>query len=150
MNEKLVISRVNSENLTNEILVNLKQNFPENEDNPSWDLSSIKNFVNNPNNVLLIGDIDSEVVAYLYGYILEKPEKVKHFLIYELSTNPKYQQRGIMRKLIENLLELLKQQGLAEAWVLTNKSNIPATSLYKNTGANPENIDDELYVYKFI
>jgi ribosomal protein S18 acetylase RimI-like enzyme len=144
---EISIKQITESDITIEFVNQLRLEFPKDEDNPEWEIEKVLNFVSDDKNLLLIGYYNNEIASFLYGHVLDRFDDQKQFFIYELGTNDKYQRKGIMKAIIETLLLELKRCDFDEAWVLTNKSNIPATSLYASTGAITESSDEVMYVY---
>jgi ribosomal protein S18 acetylase RimI-like enzyme len=133
--------------VTPELIAQLTAAFPQSETNPAWDLESLQHFTGSENNILLLAQVEGELAAFVFGNVLDRPDKQKQFLIYELSTTAKYRRQGVMRKLLEYLFSILRERNFTEAWVLTNKNNLPAESLYQACGGMPEHDDDQMFVF---
>ncbi len=58
------------------------------------------------------------------------PDKDPQLFINEVSVIKAYQNEGIGRKLVKCLCKYGKELGCAEAWIATEKSNIPAQKAY--------------------
>jgi aminoglycoside 6'-N-acetyltransferase I len=56
----------------------------------------------------------------------------------EVAVAPAYQRQGVARRMLDEMFELGRELGCAEAWVGTEAGNLPATALYEARGASPE------------
>lgn len=145
---EIIVNKIRESDVDVDFVNQLKVAFPVEDTNPIWELENIRSLVQNPKNIFLIGYLNGYMAGFVYGYMLDRPDNKKDFLIYEVSTSIKYRRKGVMKAIIHSLLSTLKKLDFDEAWVLTNKSNVPATSLYEKTGGVVENECDIMFVYK--
>jgi len=69
------------------------------------------------------------------------PDKEPQLWINEVSVAPPYPERGIGKAVLHALLERGRELGCSEAWVLTDKENLPARALYASAaGEETEHI----------
>jgi ribosomal protein S18 acetylase RimI-like enzyme len=82
--------------------------------------------------VALDGDL---VVGFVSAVIYLHPDKsALELWINEIGVAPTHQRQGTGKALMQAILEIAKQSGCREAWVLTGRSNLPATSMYRSIG----------------
>jgi len=144
----IIAKFITGKDVTADFVEGLKVAFPADQENPEWDLKKTQAFAGNTSNIMIVGYLGGELAGFLYGYILDRPDNQKQFLIYEVSTSKKFRRKGVMKEIFNTLFDYLKNNDFDEAWVLTNKSNIAATSLYKTMDGRQENADDVMYTFK--
>jgi len=79
---------------------------------------------------------------------LDGPER--QMLLYEIAVAPEYQRQGIGAALIRALEQICRDEGFAEMFVFTNRSNAAAMRLYASTGAHTEADDEQMFVWTYI
>ena len=100
----------------------------------SAETSSLKDFIENENNYLLLAYESSEIVGMLIAYKLQKIDIRKiELLLYEIEVKRDFRKKGIATQLIEHLKEIGRKEGAHEIWVLMDIENKDATQLYDST-----------------
>ena len=97
--------------------------------------SSAREFLDDPRHRLVVA-IDSDVVVgFVSAVIYLHPDKpAPELWINEIGVAPTHQRQGIGKALLQAMLEEAKQSGCTEAWVLTERENAAAMTMYKSTG----------------
>jgi GNAT superfamily N-acetyltransferase len=114
-----------------------------------WDLEEREKFLSNPDNILLVAFWKDQAVGFLTANRLQRFDNRKaEVLLYEVGVLKSCRHKGIGKTLIEEVKKWAKEVGADEVWVLTNKSNIAANTLYSSAGGVTENPDDVMYVFK--
>jgi len=120
-------------------LKNMKQ-ILEN-DNTEYNIDYLKEFITKENNYGFIAIKDNNVVAFLYGYKMLRPDGRKMFYIHSVDVLPEYQNQGIGSKLMEYTLSYIKQENdCYKFFVLTEKDNIKACKLYTKYATRNEQV----------
>jgi len=70
--------------------------------------------------------------------------------LYEIAVAPEFHRRGIGTALIRGLERICREQGFAEMFVFTNRSNAAAMRLYGSTGAHTEAADEQMFVWTYV
>ena len=65
----------------------------------------------------------------------------------EVGVSPSHQNRGVGKTLMHALLEVARDAGCSEAWVLTERNNQPAMKLYQSSGGEQE--QEEIVMFSF-
>lgn len=65
--------------------------------------------------------------------------------LYDIEVLPAYRKKGIGRLMVEQLLSLLKEDGVGEIWLGTATDNHPAQQLFGTTGA--QKTDETFFEY---
>jgi ribosomal protein S18 acetylase RimI-like enzyme len=83
--------------------------------------------------VAVEGDLVVGFVSAVHYIHPDKPHL--ELWINEVGVAPTHQGRGLGSDLLRSMLEAGQSNGRSEAWVLTDRSNIPAIRLYSSNGA---------------
>lgn len=103
-------------------------------DNPIDD-DAARTFLADQRNHMVVAIDDAAVVGFISAIHYLHPDKPQPELwINEVGVAPAYQRQGIGKRMIAMLLQLAKELGCGEAWVLTEKGNTAARTLYSSTG----------------
>ena len=70
--------------------------------------------------------------------------------LYEIDVAPEYQRQGVGTALIRVLERICRDEGFAEMFVFTNRSNTAAMRLYASTGAHTEADDEQMFVWTYV
>lgn len=106
---------------------------------------SMRNFLSDPINYLIVAEIDKIVVGYIVAYELQRVDRnMKSMFFYEIGVLKEYRNQGIGSSLINFLKEICREKKIMKMWVGTNRSNLPAMSLYSKTGGKEDTSGDEV------
>ncbi len=114
-----------------------------------YDETALREYVANPDNILLIAYVDGRVAGISLAMKLLKPYTGNQHWLYidEVDVHPNYRKQGIGTMMMKKLLEIGKEWGLDEAWVGTEPDNKGGNSLYKSL--NPDETEEFIgYTYK--
>ena len=81
------------------------------------------------------GAVVGQVAAVVHRHADERPVEL---YVDEVAVAPAFQRRGIARLMLDEMFELGRELGCAEAWVGTEGDNRAATMLYESRGSKPE------------
>lgn len=93
--------------------------------------SSLREYLENSNNVLVGVLEDGRLAGVAIGYVLAHPSGNKTLYIDELDTHPDYRRRGIGVALMQKFYEIARQNGCSEVWLTTSQSNQISQALYR-------------------
>ena len=111
--------------------------------------SSAKEFLNDPRHRLVVALDNDLVVGFVSAVIYVHPDKpAPELWINEIGVAPTHQRQGIGKALMQAILEAAKQAGCTEAWVLTERDNLPAMTMYKSTGGEETPPDSVMFTFK--
>ena len=111
------------------------------DDNIEFDKDNLRKFIIDENNYGFIGIKDNNVIAFLYGYGLLRPDGREMFYIHSVDVLPDYQSNGIGTKLMEYTLSYIKNENrFYKYWVLTENDNIKACKLYQKYAKRDEQV----------
>src|ERR1700682_3158865 len=81
------------------------------------------------------GAIDgTRLVGFATAVHYVHPDKAAELWINEVGVVATHQRQGIARRLLEAMLELGRELGCKQAWVLTERANVAAVQLYAAAG----------------
>jgi ribosomal protein S18 acetylase RimI-like enzyme len=79
---------------------------------------------------------------------LDGPER--QMLLYEIGVDRAFQRQGFGKALVAALERICRDEGFAEMFVFTNRSNEAAMRLYASTGGHTESDDEQMFVWTFV
>jgi ribosomal protein S18 acetylase RimI-like enzyme len=111
--------------------------------------SSAQEFLNDPRHRLVVALDDELIVGFISAVIYVHPDKpAPEMWINEIGVTPSHQRQGIGKALMQAILEEAKRSGCTEAWVLTERDNLPAMSMYTSTGGEASTPDPTMFTFK--
>jgi len=103
---------------------------------------AVQEFLRDPSCYLIVAESNGTLVGALNGYALRRLYRPDpQFLLYEVDVRPNWQNQGIGKKLVSAFIEEARRRGAFEVWVLTERSNETAVSVYRHCGLSQENPD---------
>jgi len=97
--------------------------------------SAAQEFLVDPRHRLMVALDNNIVVGFVSAVIYLHPDKAAPELwINEIGVAPTHQRQGIGKTLLQAMLDNAKQSGCKEAWVLTERTNLAAMSMYRSVG----------------
>lgn len=130
-----------------DLVMQMEGDFRENFINKE----AARRFLANPQNWLFCCVDGGRIVAFLYGYELNRLDKQGNMLyVHEVGVLPKYQRQGIGTAMLEKLKECCGLLGICRFFLFTQKSNEAACALYEKVGGvngSPTD-DDRSYFFK--
>jgi ribosomal protein S18 acetylase RimI-like enzyme len=131
--------------LENEDISGLKEVIED--DNMVYSENSLKNYIENNNNIAFIVEVDNKIIGLAYCYKLERLDEIKPMLyIHSVGILSSFQNKGFGTKLIQFIAEYAKDNGFSECFVITEKSNKRACTIYERANGIADHSDDIVYV----
>ena len=110
--------------------------------------ASAKEFLKDPRHRLVVALEDNIVVGFVSAVIYLHPDKsAPELWINEVGVAHTHQRQGIGKRLLQAVLEEARQSGCTEAWVLTDRENTPAMTLYKSMGGTEALPDPTMFTF---
>jgi ribosomal protein S18 acetylase RimI-like enzyme len=81
------------------------------------------------------GEVVGQVAAVVHKHADLRPVEL---YIDEVAVAPAHQRQGVAQRMLDEMFELGRELGCAEAWLGTEADNLPATAFYEVRGAAPE------------
>ena len=111
--------------------------------------SSAREFLADPSHRLVVALDHDVVVGFVSAVIYLHPDKpAPELWINEVGVAPTHQRQGIGKRLMQTVLEEAKRSGCTEAWVLTERDNLPAMAMYTSTGGIETPPDSVMFTFK--
>ena len=111
--------------------------------------SSAGEFLGDLRHRLVIALEGSVVVGFVSAVIYLHPDKpAPELWINEIGVAPTHQRQGIGKALMQAILEEAKASGCVEAWVLTERTNLPAMAMYRSSGGEESLPDPTMFTFK--
>jgi ribosomal protein S18 acetylase RimI-like enzyme len=111
--------------------------------------SAAHEFLNDPRHRLFVALDDNLIVGFVSAVIYVHPDKsAPELWINEVGVAPTHQRQGIGKLLLQAVLEEAKRAGCMEAWVLTERENRAAMTLYKSAGGDETLPDPTMFTFK--
>lgn len=103
-------------------------------DNPI-DAQATQEFLNDVRHHLTVAMDDGVVVGFVSAVHYVHPDKrCPELWVNEVQVAPTHRRRGLATALLDRMLQLARDLGCTEAWVLTDRENEPAHRLYAALG----------------
>jgi aminoglycoside 6'-N-acetyltransferase I len=104
-------------------------------------------FLADPRHHIAVAIERKSVVGFASAVHYVHPDKPAELWINEVSVAGGHRRRGIARRLLAALLDHADALGCREAWVLTERDNLPAMALYESTGGREA--PDDVVMFSF-
>jgi aminoglycoside 6'-N-acetyltransferase I len=91
-------------------------------------------FLNDPRHHLSVAIEQGTIVGFASAVHYVHPDKQPELWINEIGVAATHRNIGLGKKLLRALFEVGRGLGCREAWVLTDRSNLPAIRLYASVG----------------
>jgi ribosomal protein S18 acetylase RimI-like enzyme len=110
-------------------------------------LESTRAFLAEERNHLLIAEVDGQPAGFLLGMEIVKPDHERpQMLLDELGVAEGFRGRGIGRALVERLVEVARERGCDEIWVLTEPGDETALGTYAAAGGKRD-LDQAMFTW---
>ncbi len=106
-----------------------------------------KEFLADPRHHLALAYYHDVIIGMASGFHYVHPDKEPALFVNEVSVIEKYQNNQVGRNLVTYLCNHAKQLGCEEAWIATEKSNIPAQKAYLAAGGKED--EESIMLYTF-
>jgi aminoglycoside 6'-N-acetyltransferase I len=104
-------------------------------------------FLADPRHHIAVAIESKSVVGFASAVHYVHPDKQAELWINEVGVAGGHRRRGIARRLLTALLEHADALGCREAWVLTERDNLPAMALYESAGGREA--PDDVVMFSF-
>jgi|SRR6266540_138705 len=111
--------------------------------------SAAQEFLNDARHRLIVALDNDLVVGFVSAVIYVHPDKpTPELWINEIGVTPTHQRQGIGKRLLQAILANAQQAGCKEAWVLTERTNQAAMTMYKSAGGDEALPDPTMFTFK--
>jgi len=112
--------------------------------------SLAREFLEDPRYHIVVAFADGLIVGFASAVHYIHPDKPSELWINEVAVAPSHQKRGIAKAILKELLQLGRELGCRNAWVLTDRNNEAANHLYRSVGGQIGEEDTVMYEFKII
>lgn len=107
-----------------------------------------REFLREDRHHVVVAEIDGDLAGYLLAYRLDRidRESAKMF-IYEIDVAEAHRRKAVGKALVESILKIAEEGKMMSSFVLTNRSNEAAVSLYRSTGGRISEDDGLVFTY---
>lgn len=110
------------------------------------DPAGLQTFFDSPDHLLILAFIGPDLAAFATLHLLPRPHSPRReAFLYEIGTRDQFLRQGAARAILQFTENLCKTQNHDGPWVITNKSNHPATQLYQSVNWISKTQDDIVY-----
>ncbi|HEV3165057.1 MAG TPA: GNAT family N-acetyltransferase [Isosphaeraceae bacterium] len=114
------------------------------------DPRATREFLADPRHHIAVAIEDGVVVGFASGVHYVHPDKPRPELwVNEIAVAPTHRGRGLGKALLNALLQVGRELGCAEAWVLTERTNVAAMGLYGSSGGSEGSYDPVMFTFRF-
>ena len=111
--------------------------------------SSARAFLTDPRHRLVVAMDEHLVVGFVSAVVYVHPDKpAPELWINEIGVTPTHHGQGIGKALMQAILAEAKQSGCSEAWVLTDRTNVPAMARYRSAGGEESLPDQTMFTFR--
>ncbi|MCO6441649.1 MAG: GNAT family N-acetyltransferase [Nitrococcus mobilis] len=107
-----------------------------------------REFLSDPRHHLAVAVDSGVVVGMASGIHYVHPDKEPELWVNEVGVAPTHRNRGLGKQLLRALLNVGRQLGCTEGWVLTDRSNAPAMRLYASCDGSEAARDQVMFTFK--
>jgi aminoglycoside 6'-N-acetyltransferase I len=105
-------------------------------------------FLADPRHHLVVAIDAGVVVGFASAVHYVHPDKPAELWINEVGVAATHRGRGVAKQVVSEMLNVARRLGCHEAWVLTDRKNVPALRLYDSCGGEPSPLDSVLFTFK--
>lgn len=112
-------------------------------------ISNVEKFLSNENNYLIAYIENAKILGFVLAYTLQRYDGRGEMLyLHEIDVVETHRKQGIATKLMNEIKEFKDKNGFDKIFLVTNKSNEAAVSLYESTGGVASSDDDIIFTFK--
>lgn len=112
-------------------------------------ISNVEKFLSNENNYLIAYIENAKILGFVLAYTLQRYDgRCEMLYLHEIDVVETHRKQGIATKLMNEIKELKDKNGFDKIFLVTNKSNEAAVSLYESTGGVASSDDDIIFTFK--
>jgi len=108
---------------------------------------SCAEFLSDARHHIAVAIDEGTVVGMASGVHYVHPDKEPELWVNEVGVAPTHRNRGLGRQLLLALLDVGRKLGCVEAWVLTDRANLPAMRVYGSCGGVEADRDQVMFTF---
>jgi len=118
-------------------------NLPASHGAGPLDDRALRAFLSQPAHYVLLAVAGQKVLGCLYGNALWQPYRASpQLFLYSIDVRPEYSGQGVGTALVRCFIAEARRAGACEVWVITNRQNRAAMTMYTRCGLRPQADDD--------
>ena len=113
----------------------IPQQWDAANDMESYDETALREYLSHDDNVLLVAYDSDEIVGLLLAtkiYLPYAQGRSNWMYVDELDTKPSHRRQGIARSLMQKIIDIARDRGIAEVYVATELDNTNAQKFYES------------------
>lgn len=121
-------------------LIKFEREFNQDFEDTQFHYYDILELIDSPKSEVIVAIVDDEIVGSGYAKLKEPKSYMKHELYGHLGfmyVKPKFRRLGINQKIIVNLIEWVKGQGVNDVMLQVYAENTAAVNAYRKNGFEP-------------
>lgn len=107
-----------------------------------------RKFLATPNYRIFVALDGDMVVGMVTGFTHFHPDKDEEFFVNELGVDDAYRRQGIGERLMIAILAEAKAMGCSDAWIGTERDNVPALALYRKLMAGKD-VEEAMSIFTY-
>ncbi|MFZ0492072.1 MAG: GNAT family N-acetyltransferase [Acidimicrobiia bacterium] len=120
---------------------------PDIFDDPIFEHST-EAFLADPRHRLVVAIEGHLVVGFVSAIVYVHPDKsTPEMWINEVGVAPSHRRQGIGTQLVRRMLDVARASSCSEVWLLTERSNVAAMSLYESLGGVESDSDTTMFTF---
>jgi aminoglycoside 6'-N-acetyltransferase I len=113
------------------------------------DMAATRTFLADPSHHLAVAIDGDTVVGFVSAVHYVHPDKpAPELWINEVGVATTHRERGLGKAILARLLVAARELGCTEAWVLTDRSNLPAMRLYASLGGSERPYEQVMLTFR--
>ncbi|MDW6022070.1 GNAT family N-acetyltransferase [Mesorhizobium sp. BAC0120] len=113
------------------------------------DPARVAAYLAEPGHYMFVALHGGAVIGQTAAVVHRHPDKSTELYVDEVGVAPPYRRQGIARKMLEAMFKHAKAIGCEEAWVGTERNNLPARGLYEQRRASGDCEAEPFVMYVF-
>ena len=106
-----------------------------------------REFLNDPRHHIVVAISEGVIIGFASAVHYIHPDKPPELWINEVGVASLYHKQGIGTAIMKEMLQLGRELGCKNAWVLTERNNEPANRLYTSVGGKIDEEDTVMYEF---
>ena len=101
------------------------------------------------NTIFVVAFEGDEPIGLVLAYdLIRRHGEPSKLFVYEVDVAPAHQRRGAGTAMFRELARIARERGVARAWVLTERANVPAMEFYRSVGG-VDPVDNVLWSFRY-
>ncbi len=121
----------------------------KNSNKENRNIENTKAYLENDSNYFLAYIKQDKIIAYALAYTLQRYDGNESMMyLHEIDVDIDHRRKGIGKMLLSEMKNICANMGFMKLFLITNKSNTSAVSLYESLDGETSSDDDIVYTFK--